>query len=126
VGREPQRSGCTHLTTPQGSIPVTSINELHPPPGLAIYTPRWGDHRVPGRMHTRAITVRDRTGAIGHTRTVPAHGYLLAAHGAAAIHSLRSLGVHTAVGFHATARTTRALVRWADGPTVSPLCPNPA
>jgi len=97
-----------HLTTRRGSIPVASINELRTPPGLAIYTPRWGAHRIRGHMHTRLITMHGRTGAMGHARTVPAHGYLLAAHGTAAIHTLRSLGGHTAVGFHATVRTTAA------------------
>src|SRR4051794_11396886 len=67
-----------HLATSHGTVPVQAINELHPPHGLAIYTPRWGERRVrlgPGR--TRAIPRNGRTPAISPPPGRPTPGHLV-------------------------------------------------
>lgn len=95
------------LSTPHRNYPVASINELHPPPGLAIYSPRWGARPIYlGDGLSRYINAHGHTAAIGRRRTVHPHGYLLAARGLAAEQALRSLGAHTTVHVHTAVSTT--------------------
>jgi hypothetical protein len=95
------------VTTGQRSTVVASINELHPPAGVAIYSPRWGARRVHlGSGLSRYISGHGRTLPIGRHRVVHRHGYLLVGRGSAAVQTLRSIGTGTATHVHLAVRTT--------------------
>jgi Phosphodiester glycosidase len=95
------------VSTPHATYPVTAVNELDPPAGLAIYTPKWGATAIPfPHAAARFVSAAGHTTAIGRHAHVRKSGYLLVATTASARAALTAIGTRTAVRLATAIETT--------------------
>jgi hypothetical protein len=82
-----------HLATTGRRAPLAAVNEVEPEGGFALYTSRWGHHRVPRAPISRSVVVRN--GHViphtGHRQRVPDKGDLLVANSPGALAWLSSI-----------------------------------
>lgn len=86
---------------------IEGFNVQDPPTGLAVYTQKWGDYRVPlgWNSASRFVVGGKLTSKAGQFTTVPNGGYLVVANGSKAVAFLSGLKVGDTVSSKVETRT---------------------
>jgi hypothetical protein len=87
---------------------LSAVNVIDAPPGVTVYTTRWGSARIPlpSDSISRKVVSGAVASAVGTYATVPSGGSLLVARGRGAQTWLRSLALHRPVTYTNTVAAT--------------------